>query len=187
VKRSFAAAAAALAVLGLPAVATAQPSGADRTNAAQECRAERGSTDATREAFRARYGTNRNRRNAFGKCVSQRSKSEERQREAAKSNAAKECKAERKDKGTEAFAEEYGTGRNGRNAYGKCVSEKASANKGAADARDAEKSRERRNAAQECAAEREAMGRDAFNNEHGTNRNKRNAFGKCVSKKAQAA
>lgn len=174
-------------MLALPAGAGAHPSSADRTNAAEECRAERGSTDATREAFRTYYGTNKNGRNAFGKCVSRHSKSEERQRKSAKSNAAKECKAEREELGREAFAVEYGTNKNGKNAYGKCVSGKAKKKKAEADERDAKKSEERRNAAKECAAEREEMGRAAFNAEHGTNANKRNAFGKCVSKKARAA
>ena len=36
-------------------------------NASQECRAER---EADPDAFRAQYGTNENKRNAFGKCVS---------------------------------------------------------------------------------------------------------------------
>jgi hypothetical protein len=186
VKRSLAAAA-ALTMLALPAATAAKPSGEDRTNAAQECRAERGSTDATREAFRASHGTNKNGRNAFGKCVSKKSRAEERQREGAKSNAAKECKAEREQLGQGPFAAEYGTNPNGKNAFGKCVSEKAKAKKDEADARDAKKSEKRRNAAKECAEEREAMGRDGFADEHGTNKNKRNAFGKCVSKKARAA
>jgi hypothetical protein len=58
------------AVMALPAVAVSKPTKTDRTNAARECRSERGTTAATREAFRAKYGTNRNKRNAFGKCVS---------------------------------------------------------------------------------------------------------------------
>jgi hypothetical protein len=36
-------------------------------DAAQECRAERGDDP---EAFQETYGTNANKRNAFGKCVS---------------------------------------------------------------------------------------------------------------------
>ena len=39
-------------------------------NAAKACDAERGSTDATREAFNAKWGENENDNNAFGKCVS---------------------------------------------------------------------------------------------------------------------
>ena len=109
--------------------ATAKPDKTDRTNAAQECRAERGSTDETREAFRVEYGTNKNGRNAFGKCVSSTSKEEEAEQETAAKNASKECRAERgsTDETREAFRVEYGTNKNGRNAFGKCVSQKASA------------------------------------------------------------
>jgi hypothetical protein len=42
-----------------------------------------------------------------------------------------------------------------------------------------------KNAAKKCKAERAAMGVGAFNQNHGTNANKRNAFGKCVSKHAK--
>jgi len=178
---------AALVTVALPATAVSKPDQPDRKNAAQECRFERGSTAATREAFRVRYGTNKNGRNAFGKCVSRRSTSEERQRKAAKSNASKECNAEREELGTAAFAAKYGTNKNGRNAFGKCVSGKAKAKKDAADEGDAQRSEERRSAARECAAERETLGREAFGAKYGTNRNKRNAFGKCVSKEAQSS
>jgi hypothetical protein len=40
----------------------------------------------------------------------------------SKANAARACKAERADIGVDAFREKYGTGPNGRNAFGKCVS-----------------------------------------------------------------
>ena len=68
------AAVAAAALLAMPAGAIAKPSQGDRVNAAQECRAERGDSDVTREAFKDKYGTNKNKRNAFGKCVSQTAK-----------------------------------------------------------------------------------------------------------------
>ena len=42
-----------------------------------------------------------------------------------------------------------------------------------------------KNAAKECAAERERLGDDDFAEEYGRNANDRNAFGKCVSKKAR--
>ena len=42
--------------------------------AAQDCRAER---DSDREAFQDAYGTNANKRNAFGKCVSTKVQEEE--------------------------------------------------------------------------------------------------------------
>ena len=42
----------------------------------------------------------------------------------AKVNAAKECKAERAEIGGEAFREKYGSNKNGKNAFGKCVASK---------------------------------------------------------------
>ena len=164
--------------------ASAKPTKTDRTNAAKECRAERGSDDATRKAFRVKYGTNKNGRNAFGKCVSSTSKEEEAERKAAARNAAQECRAER-DADVTAFREQYGTNKNGRNAFGKCVSQKAKEHKAAADQQDAAEAEERKSAAKECAAER-ATDEDAFADKYGTNANKRNAFGKCVSQKASA-
>jgi hypothetical protein len=63
----------ALAVLATPVstAAAAKPTKADKREAQKECRDERGTTEESREAFRAKYGTNGNKRNAFGKCVSQ--------------------------------------------------------------------------------------------------------------------
>jgi hypothetical protein len=176
---------AALAMLAVPAGATAKPDNADRSNAAKECRAERGSTDATREAFRAKYGTNKNKKNAFGKCVSRRAADEEQEGETAHKNASKECKAEAAELGAEAFAAKYGTGK-GKNAHGKCVSSKAKEHEAEADAEDQEQIAERKSAAKACAAERTEIGREAFAEKYGTNKNKRNAFGKCVSKTVKA-
>ena len=99
------------------------------TNAARECKAER---DADRTAFANTYGTNPNKRNAFGKCVSKKAQEKEAaaderdQQDATEfKNAAKECDAER-DADPDAFATDYGTNANKSNAFGKCVSEKAS-------------------------------------------------------------
>ncbi|MBA2440232.1 MAG: hypothetical protein H0V50_06110 [Thermoleophilaceae bacterium] len=177
---------AALASVALPATAVSKPDQVDRKNAAQECRFERGSTAATREAFRSKYGTNRNKRNAFGKCVSRRAQDEENERKNASKNSAQECKDERAAN-PQAFALKYGTNANYNNAFGKCVSSKAKAKKDAADAKDAEQAKKRKKAAKECKAERDSMGRGAFATKHGTKKNKRNAFGKCVSKKGRAA
>src|SRR5205814_816656 len=38
----------------------------------------------------------------------------------------------------------------------------------------------------QCKAEQQAMGDTVFNNTYGTNKNKSNAFGKCVSQHAKA-
>jgi hypothetical protein len=174
------------AALALPPIAAADQNRTDRRNAAKECKAERGSTDATRQAFAERYGTNANDRNAFGKCVSQKAREEHAERHAAKRRAQRDCRAEREQIGREAFAQKYGTNRNKRNAFGKCVSAAAKKHAARQDRKDAEEISERKNAAQRCAAERDAMGRDAFEQKYGTNRNKRNAFGKCVSQAARS-
>jgi hypothetical protein len=111
------------------AVDEAQEEQTAHTNAAKECKAER---QADPEGFATTYGTNGNKRNAFGKCVSKKAKAKEHAadeqdaEEAAEfKNAAKACDAERTANST-AFAEKYGTNENDRNAFGKCVSSKAS-------------------------------------------------------------
>jgi hypothetical protein len=168
-----------IAALALPAGAMAQTSNEDQQAAQKQCKAERGKTSATREAFKARY-------RSMSGCVREKAAEEEAEREQAKSNAAKACKAERQTLGTDAFAEKYGENKNKKNAFGKCVSAKAKELKAEMDAKDQKQAEELKNAAKQCAAERR-MDEDAFADKYGTNRNKRNAFGKCVSAKAKAA
>jgi hypothetical protein len=188
---------AVVALLAIPATATGV-SGKDKTNAARECHALKKAMGT--ENFRDMFGTNKNKRNAFGKCVSKKSREEAAERRAAKRNAAKDCKAEQADPNFAAthdgksFDEFYGTNTNshgkgkGRNAYGKCVSQKAHENKAEADARD----REKVNAARECRAEQkdesfaDSHEGKSFDEFYGTNDNDENAFGKCVSTKAHA-
>ena len=175
--------------LAAPAGASADPTETDRTNAAEECKTERGTTAASKEAFRARFGTNKNGKNAFGKCVSRTAREEEQEREEAKDEAKQECKTERGTtaESQAAFAVKYGTNKNGRNAFGKCVSQQAKANKAEMDEEDADEAEDRQNAAKQCKAERGTTeeSRKAFAEKFGTNANKSNAFGKCVSQKAQ--
>ncbi len=166
------------------AVASKKPTKQDRRNAARECRTERSMMGA--QNFREAWGTNRNRRNAFGKCVSRHAREEHAQRHAARRNAAQQCFAECRELGVQEFNKKYGTNRNGKNAFGRCVSGKARANKREADAQDRAESQARANAARQCRAERKEIGTTAFREKYGTNRNKRNAFGKCVSQKARA-
>ena len=96
-------------------------------NAAQECKAERA---ANADLFKQTYGTNKNGKNAFGKCVSGKAAEKKAAMDAADAreiaetkNAAKACAAERREIEA-AFKKQYGTNRNGRNAFGKCVSSK---------------------------------------------------------------
>jgi hypothetical protein len=60
----------ALAVaIAAPAALAADPVPTDYKNAAKYCKAVRDAKGV--DAFQAAYGTNRNKKNAFGKCVSQ--------------------------------------------------------------------------------------------------------------------
>lgn len=87
-------------------------------NAAQECKAERAED---KEAFKGTYGTNKNGKNAFGKCVSSKVKEATTEEVEAFKNAAQECRDLRRTN-EELFQDEYGTNKNKRNALGKCVS-----------------------------------------------------------------
>lgn len=182
--------AAALVALGVPAAANADaPTQTDRQNAAQECRTERGTTDASREAFAQRYGTNANKRNAFGKCVSSKSKDEAKERTEAQSGASQACRTEQGTtaESKAAFAQKYGTNKNGKNAFGKCVSGKSKELQAAADQADKEAAMARRSAAKTCSTERgtTAESREAFAKKYGTGKTRKNAFGKCVSATAK--
>jgi len=177
---------AATVLLVFPAgAAAAKPTKMDRHNAAKECRLERGSTEATREAFKQRYGTNKNKKNAFGKCVSRRARDERTERHEARQNAAQACRAERSAVGEKTFGQSHGKDGNAKNAFGKCVSAKARENKKKADSADRQRIADRKSAAKDCATERSDIGKPAFNDKYGTNSNKHNSFGKCVSAKAK--
>ena len=106
-----------------PGKSASAPGQSAEQNAAKACKAERTKDPA---AFASRYGTNANKRNAFGKCVSGKVKSAQQadQQAEAQENAAKKCKAERA-KDPAAFATNYGTNANKKNAFGKCVSKLA--------------------------------------------------------------
>jgi hypothetical protein len=155
-----------IAAVAVPTAATAEPTSTDAKNAAKECKALRAASGE--QNFRNMFG---GKKNAYGKCVSQRSRSEEKQREAAKTNAAKECKALR-DADPQGFKDQYKN-------LGRCVSQKSKENKQAADQQD----QQQVNAAKKCKADRKADP-EAFATKWGK---KRNAFGKCVSTTAREA
>jgi hypothetical protein len=166
----------ALVAFALPAgTAAAKTSKADKREARQECRALRGHDKATREAFKAEWGS-------FGKCVKAKASEAKAERKAAKRNAARDCRDERSADAA-AFKEKYGTNGNKSNAFGKCVSQTAKAKRDEQDDEDEQEAEDHTNAAHECATERDAD-RKAFEDTYGTNHNKKNAFGKCVSQKA---
>jgi len=95
-------------------------------------------------------------------------------------NPAQVCRAQLEALGAEGFADAYGTNANGRNAFGRCVSQQA---RGATDGDGSEAAL---NPAQACRQELNQNGTDAFVTEYGTNGNGNNAFGQCVSQHAQA-
>ena len=113
-----------------PGKSQSAPGQSAEKNAAKACKAERGTTAQSIEAFKQKYGTNANKANAFGKCVSGKAKAkkeaaaEDADAERAEENAAKKCKAERGTtaQSIEAFKQKYGTNANMANAFGKCVS-----------------------------------------------------------------
>lgn len=169
------------------AAAADPPSPANFKNAAKFCKALKsfsGSAANFRSAVDALTTAKVTEKNAYGKCVSfyakQASSEDAKQEQAAKTNAAKQCKAER-TAGPAAFAQRYGTNKNGHNAYGKCVSQKAQANKAEADKEDEAQEQDSLNAAKTCKAAKKADPAK-FASDYGS---KRNAYGKCVSKTAK--
>jgi hypothetical protein len=156
------------AFLAIPALAVAgsPPSPADSAAAQKQCRAEL--TAMTAAPFKLLYGTNADKSNAFGKCVSKRASANAQN----DSNAAAQCRAEQSSDAT-AFAAKYGLGPQHKNAMGRCVSLKS---KAAGNAQV----NATINASKQCWTERQA-GLAAFRAKYGT----KNAFGKCVSSKVK--
>lgn len=163
----------ATAALVLPAAALADSTDTTKApSSSSQCKTLRHQMGT--DGFRAAYGTNKNKRNAFGKCVSALNKAGK----AEHSDSVDVCTAERTADAT-AFVAKYGTGKKGKNAFGKCVSSHAKHD-------GSEVRRDQRNAAKTCKAER-SNDKAAFTAKYGTNKNKRNAFGKCVSATAKAS
>ena len=168
---------AAAALLTSASAFASEPAPSDEANAARACKTQR--TAMGTAAFNATYGANENDRNAFGKCVSRLARQEQTNR----TNASRQCQAERDDPnfasthGGKTFEQFYGSGQSGRNAFGKCVSQKAKSLSQAQQQRTL-------NAAKQCKAER-AADPAAFKARYGSNSSKSNAFGKCVSTKAR--
>ena len=165
---------AAMAALLVPATALADPaSQSDRLNAAEVCQAQR---ELMGEAvFKQTYGTNKNRSNAFGKCVSRHAQA----MHAARHAAVQQCQAERNDPnfaqahGGKTFEQFYGGGK--KNALRNCIEQKT-------QAAEQQQTEGTVNAAKSCQAQRTAMGGRDFGALYGTNSDRSNAFGKCVSR-----
>jgi hypothetical protein len=187
------AAALSVALVFSVGAAVAKPGNGNSLNphqlANQACHAQK--QELGNKAFKGLYG-----KHAMRTCKRQETGTVEDEAQ----NAAQECKAEQADPnfatehGGATFDEFYGTntpnenGVNGsnQNAFGKCVS-------GKVRAALAEEQEDLLNAAKECKAERSdpdfaaGHGGESFADFYGTNHNKKNALGKCVSQKAHEA
>ena len=97
----------------VPSALAADPTPADFKNAAKYCKAVREAKGV--DAFQTQYGTNKNRKNAFGKCVSATAKAKAEKREdAEEQNAATAaCKKQQSENATK-FAQDYKN-------FGQCV------------------------------------------------------------------
>jgi hypothetical protein len=157
-----------LAVTAWAATPSAQATG--RAEAA--CKALQGKLGAT--VFTQSYGT-------FGACVASLARVEQQNVEAAQAA----CTAEQSDAnfaathGGQTFAQFYGAGPKGKNAFAHCVTAKAQASSQA-------EGQSRPNPARMCSAQRTQMTAGPFASFYGKNANDRNAFGKCVSSMAHA-
>jgi hypothetical protein len=147
-------------VVALPTTASAKHPKPLVKNAAKYCKSLR--DDLGSEVFRQTYG---GAGNAFGKCVSQRVHELRDARRAARQSCREELTA-----GESSLRHK---GSKGPKAFKQCVREKLATE--VADDDDGVL-----NAAKVCAAERQTDPA-AFTEKYGTNHNKRNAFGKCVS------
>jgi hypothetical protein len=194
--------AASMAVAVAGTAAADSPTKTEKQNAAKYCKALRtssGSKEAFAEAVRAMTGAKKvTSKNAYGKCVSAQARQEAKDDQEAKSEAIKQCKTEQAQSddefsgahGGKTFSQFYGTNKNGKNAYGKCVSQQRKAQEQQAD----QENKNELNAAKQCKAESKqsddefsgAHGGKTFTQFYGTNKNGKNAFGKCVSSKSKA-
>jgi hypothetical protein len=148
-----------------------------RSQAEKQCRQER--TTLGKTTFDQTYGTNKNGKNAFGKCVAHRTQQDQSSQTTATTNAQKSCRAEQQADPA-AFKAKYGTNANKSNAFGKCVSQQA---RSSSQQTESQQVQAEENAARQCRTEEKADSA-AFKAKYGTNANKSNAFGKCVSQHA---
>jgi hypothetical protein len=159
--------------LVLSATALAGGTSHGTPTASQQCRAQRTAMGA--RDFALLYGAGPKHANAFGRCVSKL----QRAAQADQANASQACRTEQADPtfpvthGGKTFADFYGRGANKTDAFGNCVSTKA---KAAANARQAATL----NASRTCKGER-AADPAAFKSKYGKNRDKSDAFGRCVA------
>jgi hypothetical protein len=101
--------AALIAAVAAPSALAADPNPTDFKNAAKYCKAVREAKGV--EAFATLYGTNKNKKNAFGKCVSKRANAkaearEDKQDDGESNAAVAACKKQKADDAA-AFAQKH--------------------------------------------------------------------------------
>ncbi len=153
---------------GGPAVSPAAVSQTDFKNAAKFCKALRAEMGVS--TFKQTFGTNKKKSNAYGKCVSKHAKTLDR----GALGRGQEVQGRARGGLRLHLPPSTEPTRTARTRSGKCVSQAERELKTAA-------ADEIENAAKQCKAERKADA-SAFAAKYGTNENKRNAFGKCVSR-----
>jgi len=129
------------------------------------------------------YGTGKSGKNAFGNCVSTHANASSLAEQQGRLNPAQTCRAQRTSLGPATFDKTYGKNASDKNAFGKCVSANAKS-----------QSSNEVNASTACKAEQSDAnfatshgGGKTFDQFYGTNADQSNAFGQCVSTKAQAS
>jgi hypothetical protein len=161
-----------VAAAALAPVAASAGTSANATSARSDCAKLRATMGTT--AFSQAYAT-------FGACVSRYAPIEQQ----VSTSADATCTAQQADPnfaathGGKTFAQYYGSGKSGKDAFAKCVSTVAKAN------RQAEQ-QGRMNPARTCRALRTQLTASVFDQTYGKNAHDRNAFGKCVSTTARA-
>ena len=134
------------------------------------------------KTFAQYYGTGKNDRDAFARCVSTVAKANQQAEQQGRLNPARTCRALRTQLTASVFDQTYGKNANDRNAFGKCVSMTAKA-----------QAHNEVSASNTCKAKQSdpnfASTHDGqtFDQTYGTNTDQSNAFGKCVSSTAKAA
>src|SRR5690349_3987659 len=134
------------------------------------------------KTFDQYYGTGKKERNPFANCVAIVAKANRQAEQQGRMNPARTCRAIRTQLHTSLFDLSYGKNRNDGNAFGKCVSATAHL-----------QAQTELSASGTCAAQQSdanfatAHGGQTFYQYYGSNADRSNAFGKCVSSIAQAA
>jgi hypothetical protein len=133
------------------------------------------------KTFAQFYGTGKNGKAAFVRCVSTVAKANRQAEQQGRLNPARTCRALRAQLTRSVFDQTYGKNANDRNAFGKCASTTAKS-----------QANNEVSASSTCKAEQSdpnfaSTHGQTFDQTYGTNADQSNAFGNCVSSTAKAA